>query len=141
MAHCFWLIFVYIESYFLLMLFGVIFLEIFFWYGRHILHLLHCTKKWSFPLRNSSYLVTLTEEILNGKLHFRTVSARVFRLILRHFRINLSFCRYVSVMTRAGCHGRQLLCFRSLAKKALQHWYFVFLISFSPVGPRKWFLF
>ena len=141
MVHCFWLIFVYIESYFSLMLFRVIFLEIFFWYGRHILHLLHCTKKWSFPLRISSDLVTLTEEILNGKLHFRRVSARIFRLILRHFWISLSFCRYVSVMTRAGFNGRQLLCFRSLAKKALQHWYFVFLISFSSVSLRKWFLF
>ena len=35
----------------------------------------HCTKKWSFPLRISSVnvtsdLVTFTEEILNGKLHF-----------------------------------------------------------------------
>ena len=32
-------------------------------------------------------------------------------------------------MTRAGFNGRQWLCFRSLAKKALQHWYFVFLIQ------------
>ena len=42
---------------------------------------IHCTKNWSFPLRISSvtvtksagnyaYLITFTEEILNGKLHF-----------------------------------------------------------------------
>ena len=45
---------------------------------KHLLnHLKHCTKNWSFPLRISSVnpqcsgdLVTFTEEILNGKLHF-----------------------------------------------------------------------
>ena len=30
----------------------------------------YCTKKQSFPLRISEELVTFTEEILNGKLHF-----------------------------------------------------------------------
>ena len=78
-------------------------------------------KKMKFSIEDFFIFGQLTEKILNGKLHFRTVSARVFRLILRHFRISLSFCRYVSVMTRAGFNGRQLLCFRSLAKKALQH--------------------
>ena len=70
MVSSFWLIFVYIESYFLLMLFRVIFLEIFFWYGRHILHLLHCTKKWSFPLRISSYLVNWLKKSLMENFTF-----------------------------------------------------------------------
>ena len=60
------------ESYFSLMLFRVVFLETFFWYGRPILHLSHYTKKWSFPLRISSVNVSKSTGNLGlGHIYWR----------------------------------------------------------------------
>ena len=37
--------------------------------------------------------------------------------------------------------GKTVIMLQVFGKKALQHWYFVFLIFFSSVGLGKWFLF
>ena len=53
-------------------------------YGSFTVHSLH--KKWSFPLRISSVdLVTFTEEILKGKLHFCAVITTVVTLLQQKY--------------------------------------------------------
>ena len=47
----------------------------------------YCTKKQSFPLRISEELVTFTEEILNGKLHFLCIFKYCLITTMNYFRV------------------------------------------------------